>query len=68
MRAVLVRHGETEQNAHGIFQGYSPGSSAAITGVLPDDQRQIAGPRSFPYLQMPTPFKIPDALASEGRE
>jgi broad specificity phosphatase PhoE len=24
MRAVLVRHGETEQNAHGIFQGYSP--------------------------------------------
>jgi broad specificity phosphatase PhoE len=24
MRAVLVRHGEAEQNAHGIFQGYSP--------------------------------------------
>jgi broad specificity phosphatase PhoE len=24
MRAVLVRHGETEQNAKGIFQGYSP--------------------------------------------
>jgi broad specificity phosphatase PhoE len=24
MRAVLVRHGETEQNAQGIFQGYSP--------------------------------------------
>ena len=23
MRAVLIRHGETEQNAHGIFQGYS---------------------------------------------
>lgn len=24
MKAVLVRHGETEQNARGIFQGYSP--------------------------------------------
>jgi broad specificity phosphatase PhoE len=24
MRAVLVRHGETAQNAKGIFQGYSP--------------------------------------------
>ena len=24
MKAVLVRHGETEQNATGIFQGYSP--------------------------------------------
>lgn len=24
MKAVLVRHGETEQNANGIFQGYSP--------------------------------------------
>jgi probable phosphoglycerate mutase len=24
MRAVLVRHGETEQNANGIFQGYAP--------------------------------------------
>src|SRR5262245_39377918 len=24
MKAVLVRHGETEQNANGIFQGHSP--------------------------------------------
>jgi len=24
MKAVLVRHGETEHNANGIFQGYSP--------------------------------------------
>jgi broad specificity phosphatase PhoE len=24
MRAVLVRHGETAQNANGIFQGYAP--------------------------------------------
>jgi broad specificity phosphatase PhoE len=24
MKAVLVRHGETAQNANGIFQGYSP--------------------------------------------
>jgi len=58
MQAILVRHGETEYNAQGLLQGYSPvplsprgRQQAMLVGPLQDGKWEIVTLNDIGHLE-----------------